>query len=156
MYLVLLIKHVFFLACKTLLLWHLLDWVRNNVSLMSDIQNTSATDVVLSLNFVSAFNRYFFLILFSCLYFLKYWTVPLLLLLASYVFLPVPSPIYFLFSYSTVIFKRAFIPEHVTTAAFHCLSSEVYSPSNLFEKSPFLFFFLLSSGPLSFWSRLFL
>lgn len=49
-YIVLLIKHIFSLASKTLLLWHLPYSFRNNVSLMSDIQN---------FKIVSAFNMYF-------------------------------------------------------------------------------------------------
>lgn len=88
----------------------------------------------------------------ACISFLEVVKFLSFLLLASYVFFPIVSPIYFLSPCSTLIFKQAFTLEHVTRAAFHCLSSKVYSPSDLFEKSPFLSFSLLSSGPLSFWS----
>lgn len=71
-YEVLLIRRVFFLLAKHFYLWHLLDWFRNTVSLMSDIQNV-LLQMLFSLNFVSAVNRYIFFSFFfhDCISFLK-------------------------------------------------------------------------------------
>lgn len=110
--------------------------------------------ILFSLNFVSAVNRYIFFHLHFMLVFLflKLWTVPCILLLVSCVFFSILSPIYFLSPCSTLIFKQVFTLEHVTRPAFHCLSSKVYSLTNLFWKIPLPFFRL----PSLFWTFFFL
>lgn len=105
-----------------------------------------------SLNFVPAVNRYiFFFIFLSCSYFFSYSCEQFFAFCFWYpvYFFSILSSIYFLPPCSTLIFKQVFTLKHVTSPAFHCLSSKfillqisLKNPSSFLSPFIILDFFL--------------
>lgn len=129
-----LIKHSFFLTCKTILLWHLLYWFRNNVTKV--ISKLLLLQTLFSQILCQHSTRTFLFCFHVYIHFLKVVNSSFLLLLAACILFQSFPISTLLFSCPALIFKQ----ERVTRAAFHCLSYKLYSPSNPFGKISLPFF----------------